>query len=144
MRTRFATGMSTFPLLILIVLLHTVASQASPAAERIEQDGIRCLVPEDRRFLSMSGLLVRGCADCWGTYTILADSGLGSWGIAPECSATVDWESLVGRRVYIEALTVLVRGGIGGFPGTALGVTRLEVLTPTIEASWGMIRMLYR
>lgn len=103
-----------------------------------------CLVSPDYVAIASTGTFGQGCRDGWGSYSFMPDAGGRPWGIATECSIAADWESFLGKRVYLEGGTVVVHGGIGGFPGEALGVSRIELATPVLETSWGRIRTLYR
>jgi hypothetical protein len=103
-----------------------------------------CIVSPDNGPIAVTGVLGRGCADCWGEYRVSPDPGIRAWDITRDCSIETDWESLLGKRVHLEGTAFMVRGGIGGTLGAALGVARIEVLTPTLPMTWGRVRSLYR
>jgi hypothetical protein len=103
-----------------------------------------CQVPPDHRWIVTEGMLSRGNSDGWGEYRLLPDLGFEGWEITVECSIPMDWGSLLGKRVRLEGGTVLVRGGLGGILGVAMGVGRVEILTPVECTTWGRVRSLYR
>ena len=127
------------------LLFVTPACGASPEAfEATEaRSATPCLVDPNNGWQSITGVLSR-IIDGFGPYRVLGDPGSRSWDLAPECSIAADWESFIGKHVRVEGIAVLVRGGIGGLQGTALGVSRIELTTAARRGTWGSIRMIYR
>ncbi len=126
-------------------VLSTFAFAESVDAPAPSGGQFRCLTPPDRECVSGTGVIGHGSSDGFGAFSVRMDLESVYWEIAPQCSISVDWQALLGKRARLRGCTVLVAGGISGHTlGTALGVSELEVVTPASRTSWGNLRMLYR
>ncbi len=137
-------GLSAALVIVLITVVPADAGGPACADDPPEDWEQPCVLSFDHGPIAVTGVLGRGCADGWGEYRVSSDPGVHAWDIARDCSIEADWESLLGRRIHVEGNAFMVRGGIGGILGAALGVARIEVLTPTLPATWGRVRGLYR